>query len=113
VADTDGMDVGDTPQELVGIKLDQKGRHCLAHLQILLHHSVHGLWNIVHDHIQVHFVWLLPRCEERLPHLYTVRVAEHFQDLELSVFVSFVLEDLLDCDCFPCLRNGRFEDNSE
>jgi len=38
---------------------------------------------------------------------------KHFQDLKLSVFVSFVLEDLLDGDCLAGLSNSCLEDYSE
>ena len=38
---------------------------------------------------------------------------EHFQDLKLSVFVPFILEDFLDGHCLASLRYRRFEDNSE
>jgi len=38
---------------------------------------------------------------------------KHFQDLELSVLVSLILEYLFDGDGFARLSDGRLEDNSE
>lgn len=113
VADADCVDVGDTPQQLVCVELNQERRNCLSHLEVLLHNSVYCLRNKVHHHVQIDLVRFLTRCVEGLSHLDAVRVFEHFQNLQLSVLVSLVLENLLDGNSFSCFCNCGFEDNSE
>ena len=45
------MDVGDRAHQLVRIKFDdQVGNHCLA-LEVLLHHTISGIRNVVHNDI--------------------------------------------------------------
>ena len=113
MADALGVYVGDRAEQLVGVELDQEVRHHLLHLEVLLHHTVGCVWDVVHNNVQIDFVRLVSISVERLPHFDTVRVVQHFQDLELSVFVPFVLEYLLDGHCLSRLRNGCFEDDSE
>ena len=113
MADALGVYVGDRAEQLVGVELDQEVGHHLLHLEVLLHHAVRRVWYIVHDNVQIDFLRLVPISVERLPHFDTVRMVQHFQDLELSVFVPFVLEYLLDGHCLSCFRNSSFEDDSE
>ena len=40
-------------------------------------------------------------------------MVEHFQNLELSVLVPLVLEDLFDGNCLASLRNSGLEDHSK
>jgi hypothetical protein len=40
-------------------------------------------------------------------------MVQHFQNLQLSVFISLILKDLLNGDSFSSLRNGGLEDNSK
>ena len=113
MADALGVYVGDRAEQLVGVELDQEVRHHLLHLEVLLHHTVGCVWDVVHNNVQIDFVRLVSISVERLPHFDTVRMVQHFQDLELSVFVPFVLEYLLDGHCLSCFRNSSFEDDSE
>lgn len=59
------------------------------------------------------FAYLIPISVEVMPHFYAERMMEHFQYLELPVFVSFVLEHLLDGYCLTSLCDHCFEHNSE
>jgi hypothetical protein len=38
---------------------------------------------------------------------------EHLEDLQLTVLVAFILENLLNGDCLTCFSDCGFEDNSE
>ncbi len=58
MADTEGVDVGERPHGLVGVELNQQDGDGLFHLVIMFQHTVHGLWDVVHDHVQVDFVGL-------------------------------------------------------
>ena len=113
VADALGVDVRNRAQELVGVELDQEVRDHLLHLQVLLHHAVGRIRNVVHHHVQIHFVWLVTVRVERLPHLDAVGVVQHLEDLQLSVFVSLILEDLFDRNRFASLCYDCLEDHSE
>ena len=64
VANAFCMDVGDSSQHLVGIELDKQVRHHLFHLQVLLHHSIASVGDVIHDYIQIDFVWLISVCIE-------------------------------------------------
>ena len=113
MADAFGVDVCDGAQQLVGVELDKQVGHHLLHLQILFHYAVRSVRDEVHDNIEVHFFWLISIRVKRLAHLNAVGVMEHFQDLKLSVLVSFVLEDLFDSNCLTGLSNSCLEDDSE
>lgn len=109
MTDAFSVDVGDTSHELVCIKFDDQVRNLLLHLVELLHHSVGGIRNKVHNHIQVNLIWLISISVETLPHLHAVWVVEHLEDGQLSVLVPFVLEHFLDGDCFSGLGDGGLE----
>jgi len=113
VTDALGLNVSYRPHELVGVKLNNKVGHHLLHFQILLHHSVGCVWDVVHYDVQIHFVGLVSVRVKRLPHFYAVGVVQHLQDCELSIFVSLVLKHFLDGDCFSGLCNRRFKHDSE
>ena len=59
MTDAQSVDVGERPEHLVRIKLDQELRHSLLHFDVVSHDSVDCLWDIVHDDIEVDFVLLL------------------------------------------------------
>ena len=113
VTDALCMDVSDTTEQLVRVNLDKDVWDHLLHLQVLLHDSVDCIRNIVHDHIQIHLVWLVTICIERLPHFYVVRVVKHLQNGEFSVFVPLVLEHLLDGYCLTRLCDRGLEHHSK
>jgi hypothetical protein len=79
----------------------------------LFHHSISRVWNVVHDNIQVNFIWLVTVGIETLTHLYAVGVMEHLENSELSIFVPLVLEHFLNSHSFPGLRDGCFEYHTE
>ena len=85
----------------------------MLHLEVLLHHTVGRIRNEVHDNVQVDFVWLVTISVEGLAHLDAIGVMQHLEDLQLSVLVALVLEDLFDGDCLASLSDRRFEDNTE
>lgn len=74
VANTQSVDVGDGSHHLIGVEFDQKRRHHLFHLQVLLHDPVDRIRYEVHDYIQVDLVGLVTISVERLSHLDAVRV---------------------------------------
>ena len=85
----------------------------MLHFQILLHHFIEGIWNVVHNNIEVDLVRLIAISIERLLHFYTVRMAEHFKDSQLSIFVSLILKYLLNCNRFPSFSDSSLIDDSK
>lgn len=51
MANAFGMDVGNTPHELVGVELNNQVWHLLLHFVELLHHSVRRVRDVVHYHV--------------------------------------------------------------
>ena len=113
VANALRVDVGDRAQQLVRVELHQQVWHHLLHLEVLFHDAVGGIRNVVHNDVEVDLIWLVPIGVKRLAHFDAVRVVEHFQNLELSVFVALVLKDFLDCHSLSSFRDDGFEHNSE
>ena len=113
MADSLCVDVGNRSKQLVGVQLDKEVRDHLFHLEILLHDTVGGIRNEVHHHIQVYFFRLVSIGVERLSHFDTVGMVQHFQNLQLSVLISLILEHLFDGYGFPSLSNCRFKHNSK
>ena len=52
------MNVSKRPVGLVGIEFNQKGWYWLFHLIVVFKDPINGFWDIVHDHIQIYFIWL-------------------------------------------------------
>lgn len=69
VTDSQGMNVSQRPEHLVSIHLDEEGGHTLLHLDIVPHNSVDGLWDVIHDDIEVDFVSLVSACVKGMLHL--------------------------------------------
>ena len=113
MADSLSMDIGDRSQKLIRVHLHDKVWDHLFNLEVLLHYSVGSIRNIVHDNIKINLVLILTIRVETLPHLDTVWMLQHLQDLKLSVLISFVLENFLDGDGLTSLCNGSLEDDSE
>lgn len=113
MADALSMDIGNGSKQLVGVDLDQQVWDHLLHLQVLFHDTVCGIWDVVHHHIKVNFLWLVSVGVKRLTHFDAVRVVKHLENLQLSVLVALVLEHLLDGHGLACLRNCCLEDDSE
>ena len=59
MADALGVNVCDRTQQLVGVQLDEQIWHHLFHFEILLHDAVSCVWNIVHDYIEIDFLWFI------------------------------------------------------
>jgi len=54
-----GVNVGKCAECLISVQFDQEHGHLLLHFIVVLQNSVHSLWNVLHNHIQIYFV-LLP-----------------------------------------------------
>lgn len=108
-----GMNICNGSEQLVRVHLDNKIRNHLFNFEVLFHDSISSIRNVVHDDIEVHLILVFSISVKTLSHLYAVRVLQHLQNLKFSVFVSFVLENLLDCHCFSSFGNCSLEDDSK
>ena len=113
MANSLSVNIGNAPHQLVRIELDNQIWDLLFHLVKLFHDSISSVWDIVHDHVEIHFIGLVSVGIEALSHLNTVGVVKHLQDGQLSVLVSFVLEHFLDSNCFSGLGDGGLENHSK
>jgi len=113
MANADSVDVGNGSEHLVGVEFDHETWDWLLHLEELLHYFVDGVGDEVHHHVEVYLIWVITVSVEVLSHLHAVRVVQHFQNLELPVLVTLVLEHLLYCHVLSCLCHDRFEHHSE
>lgn len=113
MTDSLGVNVGNGSEKLITVEFDNQIWHHLLHLQIILHHSVSSVLNIIHHHVQVYLIWLLTIRVEGLAHLHTVRMVKHLQNLQFTVLVPFVLEHFLDSDCFACFCDRGLKHNTK
>lgn len=58
VADTDAVDVGQTAEQLIHIKLDKKHRHRLLELRVVSRGAVYRLWHVLKHEIEEDFILL-------------------------------------------------------
>lgn len=70
MADTDGVDVCQRPEELVHVQLDLEHWHDLLELCVVAQRAVDGLWDVFKDEVEVDFVFLAELVSSsRLPTL--------------------------------------------
>ena len=74
VTNTQGVNIGNRPHELVRVKFDNEVWHHLLHFKVILHHSVGCFRDIVHDDVQIHFVRFIAVSIKALPHFNTIRM---------------------------------------
>lgn len=100
MCDVDGVEVEQPSEHLVGVDLQlEPGYFPLVF--VLLEGLVEVAGEVVHHHVQVLLLVLVG--EETVPDLEGVWVIQALQDLQLSVFVFFVLVNLLDSHHFQRL----------
>ena len=58
MANAKRVNVGDGPEALVGVQFDEKQRHLLLDLVVMLYHAEHSLRDVLHDDIQIYFIFL-------------------------------------------------------
>ncbi len=91
VGDGEHEEVVESPEDLVGVELDEDGVDFP-----LLDDLVEVVGVVVHDDVEVLVVALVGR--EAVLHHQVVRVLQHLQDLVLPVLVLLILEHLFYCD---------------
>ncbi len=107
------MNVCNWSHQLIRVQFNNQIRNHLFHFQILFHHSICGIRNVVHYNIQINFIWFISISIEALSHFNTVRMVQHFQNREFSIFVSFILKYFFDSYCFSRFSNCCFENYSK
>ena len=93
---TQGVNVSESPKRLVSVKLHQDHWHLLLHLVVMLQNSEHCFGHIVHHHVQVDFVWLIPLGVESMLQSDHIGVEKLLHYLQFSILVPLVLIHLLD-----------------
>lgn len=96
MADTESMDVGKCLEKLIRVEPHKHHGNRLLHLVVVTDNPLHSLGNVVHDDIQVDFVFTFAFGVEGMIQSYDVPVVELPHNLQLSTLVVLVLVDLLD-----------------
>ena len=108
-----GVNICNGSHQLVGIQLDNQVWDLLLHFEILFHYSIGSVGNEVHDYIKIDFLGLISIGVEALSHFDAVWVMEHLQNSKFTIFVSLVLEYLLDGNSLACFSNGSLKDDTK
>ena len=58
MAVSEGMNVCKSPETLISVHLDKQARNWLLHFIVMFEYSVHCLWDIVHDNVQIDLILL-------------------------------------------------------
>ena len=107
------VNICNSSETLICINFHKQNGNRLLLFIIVLQNSKNSFWNIVHHDIQVYLIWLITLGVKGMSKINNIRVRETFHDLELSVFIPFILIDLLDGDFLSCFVNGGLKDNPE
>ena len=86
----------------------------------MLQNPVNCFWDVVHNNVQIDFVWLVSLCVEGVLESDDVRMVQFLHDLQFSVLVPLILVYFLDGDNFSRFCNtglindteGAISDNS-
>lgn len=113
MADTESMNVSQGSEHLVSVEFDEELRDALLHLDIVSHHSVNSLRNVIHDYIEIDFVLLVSSGVKGMLHLDDVGVEQLFHDLQFSVLIPLVLIHLFDGHSLSSLGDSCLVDNTE
>ena len=109
MADSFSVDISNRSHQLVWIQFYDQVWHHLFHFKVLLHYSVGRIGNIVHNDVQIHFIRFISIGVETLSHFNAIWMMQHFQNSELTIFISLILKDLLNGDCLTCFSYGSFK----
>jgi hypothetical protein len=107
------VNVGQRSEHLIRVELYKELWHSLLHLDVVSHHTVDCLRNVVHDDIQVNLIWLVPSGVKSMLHCHNIWMKQLLHDLELSVFITLILVNLLDGDALASLSHSGLVDNSK
>ena len=110
---TFSVDISNRSHKLVRIQFYNQIWNHLFHFEILFHHSISSIGNIIHYYIQIDFIRLISVCIEALSHFNTIWMMQHFQYCKFSIFISFVLEYFFYCYRFSSLSYCCFKYHSE
>lgn len=107
------MDVGKCAERLVGVEFDKELWYWLFDLLVVFYHSEYCFWDVIHHTVKVDLVFLVSLREESVSQIDYVRMDQLAHYLELPIFVSLVLINLLDGNFFSCFCHGRLKNDSK
>ena len=113
MANSLSVNVSNRTQKLVRVELDNQSWDHLLNLEVLLHHAVGRVWDVVHHHVQVNFVLRVTLRVEGAAESHHVWMEKLLHDWQLSVLVALVLVNLFDSHSFTSLNYRRLEHNSK
>ena len=107
------VNIGNRPHKLIRVQLYYQIWNHLLHLEVLLHHSICCIRNVVHNDVEVNLIRLFTISIETLPHFNAIWVMEHFQNGQLSILIPFVLEYFLYCYSLTSFSNSCLKHNTK
>ena len=113
MANSFSVNVCNRTQQLVRVNFNEQVGNHLLHFQILLHYAVSRIRDVIHNHVQIHLIFLVPARVEGLAHLDAVWVMQLTENLKLAILISLVLEHFFNGDRFPSFSDGGLEHDSK
>lgn len=65
---------------------------------IVFHYIVECIRNMFHHNIEINFILFVTICVKVMLQLNTIWMLQHFQNLQFSILIPFILEHFLDSD---------------
>ena len=113
MANTQSVDVRQSSKSLVSVQFHEDDRDLLLQFVVVFQDSEHRLGHVIHDDVQIDFVWLVSLGVEGMLESDHVGVIKLLHDLQLSVLIPFILVHLLDGHRFVVLIDSSLEHNTE
>ena len=91
MTDAHRVNICNWTQKLICIQLDKYIRYILLLLHIVFHYFIESFWNVLHNYIQIYFIWIVTICIEIMFHLNTVWMTKNFKNLKFTIFIALIL----------------------
>lgn len=95
VANTQGVNVGECAETLIGVKLYKQHGHWLLHLVVVFQNTVYGLRNVVHDNVEINFILLVALSVKSMSQGDNIRMKQFLHYLQFTILVPLVLVHFL------------------
>lgn len=96
VANTESVDISKRSEGLVSVQLNQDHGHLLLLLVIMLENPEDSFRHVIHHDVKINFIRFVPLSIKSMTKVDNIGMVQFLHDLQFSVFVPFVLVDLLD-----------------
>jgi len=113
VTNTERMNISQRSEHLIRIQFNQNIRNSLFSFSVISHNLVEGFRNEIHNNIQKYFILLFALSIESVSQHCNVRMFQLLKNLQFSIFISFILEDFLNCNSFASFSKSCLKYNTK